>query len=210
MDNPEIQPLLEKLLYILGKITLTCCYDVGNKPLPDSKTLVLLTQSHSNTLAQEIINLLRTLHGLVGWNQVLNAILLQKLNLAAYFLSDTYLMSNSADGSLSEQQYLVMACLNLVGAYDSRPRVGAIAELEAGFGTINRVTQKGKLCIQLHNNGEIKKVSFTNLKLVFDPHFNLDRMPLSEGLIKVWAILMLNKQSSSNGSHERRISHGKL
>lgn len=58
MDNPGIQPILERLLGILGKIVLTCCYDTGNKPLPDSKSAVLLTQTHSNTLAQEVIHLL--------------------------------------------------------------------------------------------------------------------------------------------------------
>lgn len=210
MDNSDIQPLLEKLLVILGTITLTCCYDVSNKPLPESKTLVLLTQSHSHTLAQEIINLLRNLYGLVGWNQILNSILFQKLNVAAYLLSDTCIMSNTTDNAISEQQYLVTACLNVIGAYDSRPRVGAIAEMDAGLGTIVRVTQTGKLCVQLHTSGEIKKVSFGNLNLLLDNQFNLDRMPLSENLVKIWATLLINKYNISSNSYERKSSHGKL
>ncbi|KAF5273445.1 hypothetical protein FQA39_LY07462 [Lamprigera yunnana] len=209
MDDAEIHPLLEKLLHILGKISLTCCYDFGNKPLHDSKTMVLLTQSHSNTLSQEIINLLRTLHGNVGWNQVLNAILLQKLNLAAYFLSDTYQISSLADTTLTEQHFLVTAALNLFGAYDVRPRIGAIVELDLGFGTITRVTQKGKFCIQMHGNGDIKKISLANLKLLSDPPFNLNKMPLSEALVKVWAILMTNKPSISL-NYERKPLHGQI
>lgn len=209
MDNPDIPTLLEKLLNILGRITLTCSYDTGNKPLSESKSLVLLTQSHSSTLAQEIINLLRFLHGFVGWNQVLNSILMQKLNLAAYFLSDHCLMSMINDGpSPDNQHYMVIACMNVIGAWDVRPRIGAVVEIDGSTGTVVRVTQKGKLCLQVHNNGEIKKVQLNNLKLVANPSFSLDRMPLSESLIKIWATLLLNKQASSLNNHEKRPSHG--
>ncbi|KAF5270348.1 hypothetical protein FQR65_LT05536 [Abscondita terminalis] len=209
LDDSEIQPLLEKLLYVLGKISLTCCYDICNKPLQDSKTLVLLTQSHSNTLSQEIINLLRTLHGIVGWNQVLNAVLLQKLNVAAYLLSDPYQVFIASEGGVTEQHYLVTAALNLFGAYDSRPRIGAIVEFELGYGTITRITQKGKFCVQMHGNGETKKLSLSNLKLMPDSSFNLDRMPLSETLVKIWAILMTNKPSISS-NYERKALHGQV
>lgn len=116
MDNPEIPTIVEKLLGILGKIILTCSYDTGNKPLSSSKSLVLLTQSHSSTLAQEIIALLRNLHGLVGWNQVLNAILVQKLNIGAYFLSDACQMNIINDGIVPDQQhFMITACLNVIG-----------------------------------------------------------------------------------------------
>ncbi|KAK5650580.1 hypothetical protein RI129_001609 [Pyrocoelia pectoralis] len=206
MDNPDIQPLLERLLYTLGKISLTCCYDVGNKPPPESKSLVLLTQSHSNILSQEIINLLRTLHGIVGWNQVLNSILIQKLNMAAYFLSDMYSL---ADSTVSDQHYLVTASLIVFGACDIRPRTGATVELDTGCGTIARVTQKGKFCVQIHSSGEIKKISLSNLKIIFDPPFNLDRIPLSENLVKIWAILMLNKPSICS-NYERKALHGQV
>lgn len=210
MDNPEIPTLLEKLLNILGKIILTCSYDTGNKPQTTTKSLVLLTQSHSSTLAQEIIYLLRSLHGLVGWNQVLNAILVQKLNLAAYFLSDTCLMSMINDGNTSDQQhYMVIACLNVIGAWDIRPRIGGIAEIENLQGTIIRVTPKGKLCVQLHETGENRKVSI-NLKLLPQLEFNFDRMPLSENLVKTWASLLLNRQSSALNSHEKKPQHGQV
>ncbi|XP_044262446.1 E3 ubiquitin-protein ligase HERC2 isoform X2 [Tribolium madens] len=211
MDNSEIPTLLEKLLNILGKIILTCSYDTGNKPQTTTKSLVLLTQSHSSTLAQEIIHLLRSLHGLVGWNQVLNAILAQKLNLAAYFLSDTCLMSMINDGNTSDQQhYMVIACLNVIGAWDVRPRIGGVAEVECQQGTIVRVTPKGKLCVQIHETGESRKVPINNLKLSPQVEFNFDRMPLSENLVKTWASLLLNRQSSALNSHEKKPQHGQV
>lgn len=209
MDNPEIPLLLERLLNILGKIILTCSYDIRNKPL-STKSLVLLTQSHSSTLAQEIINVLRSLHGLVGWNQVLNAMLVQKMNLAAYFLSENCFLSMLNDGTMSDQQhYMVTACLNVIGAWDARPRIGAIAEIDNALGTIVRVTQKGKLCVQLHDSGDTKKVSVNNLKLIEQFEFNFDKMPIGENLIKSWASLLLNKQSNALNSQEKKSFHGK-
>lgn len=137
MDDSEIAPLLEKVLNVLGKIILTCMYDIGNKHSTASKSLVLLTQSHSSTIAHEIIDLLRSLHGLPGkwilcrdffvnkllfkgWNQVLNAILIQKLNLAAYYLSDACLALMNEGPTCDQQHYIVVACLNVIGAWDSR------------------------------------------------------------------------------------------
>ncbi|XP_030756884.1 E3 ubiquitin-protein ligase HERC2 [Sitophilus oryzae] len=207
MDNPEISQVLEKLLNILGNIIITCSYDTGNKPLSSNKSLVLLTQSHSSTLAQEIINLLRSLHGVLGWNQVLNAILSQKLNLAGYFLSD---LSTQNDAMNSDQQhFMVVACLNVIGAWDVRPRVGALAEVDGALGTVTRVTPKGRLCMQLHDNGEVRKVSINNLKLLPSPEFTFEKMPMNENSIKMWANLLLIRHSSLN-SHDRKFYHGQV
>lgn len=207
MDNPEIPSVLEKLLSILGKIVLTCPYDSDNKPV-STKSLVLLTQSHSSTVAQEIINLLRSLHSLLGWNQILNAIVIQKLNLAAYFLSDSCLNTMLHDVPASDSQhYMVVACLNLIGAWDVRPRIGAIAEIEGVQGTVVGVTPKGKLCVQIHQSSEIKKVQIHSLKLLESPEFNFDRMPLGENFVKTWANLLMIRNTYS---HDRKAFHGKL
>uniref|UniRef100_A0A6P7FTJ3 HECT-type E3 ubiquitin transferase n=1 Tax=Diabrotica virgifera virgifera TaxID=50390 RepID=A0A6P7FTJ3_DIAVI len=209
MDNPEIPPLLEKLLNILGKIILTCSYDSCNKPVSITKSSVLLTQSHSGTIGQEIINLLRMLHGVLGWNQILNAMLVQKLNLAAYFLSDACLTSMLSEVPSNDQQhYMVVACLNVIGAWDIRPRIGALAEVDGSQGTVVRITPKGKLWIQVHENGDVKKVPINNLKLVSGPDFNFDRMLLGENFVKTWANLLMFRQSL-NG-HDRKSHHGQV
>ncbi|CAH1964040.1 unnamed protein product [Acanthoscelides obtectus] len=208
MDNPDIPPLLEKLLNILGKIILTCSYDTGNKRAATSKSLVLLTQSHSSTIAQEIINLLRTLHNLLGWNQVLNAILVQKLNTEAYYLSDAYMSSSFNDVTSDQQQYMVVACLNVIGAWDIRPRIGAIAETDNVQGTVVRVTPKGKLCAQLHGTGEIKKIPIGNLKLLDNMEFNFDKMVLNENFVKTWASLLMIRQTL--GAYDRKSYNGQV
>lgn len=209
LDNPEILPLLEKLIYILGHITLSCTYDGENKPTEEPKSSVLLTQSYNSTLAQEIINLLRILHGIVGWNQALNSILVHKLNTAAYYSSENALTMNN-DGSRSYDVHCtIIAALNVIGSWDVRPRVGAIVEVDSQEGTVVRTTQKGKLCIHLHGSGEIKKVLLNAIKLMPNPMFNLERMPLSENMIRMWAQLLLNKQSTCLTYSEKRPVHGK-
>lgn len=209
LDHPDILQILEKLLHILGHITLTCSYDTENKSTAESKSVVLLTQSHSSTLSQEIINLLRTLHRIVGWNQVLNSILVQKLNLAAYFADGNTLTSVTGESSTTDSQhYMVIACLSMIGSWDVRPRIGAVVEIDNLQGTIVRTTQKGKLCVQLHGSGEVKKVPLNAIKPVSNPVFSLERMPLNENLIKTWANLLLNKQSTSLNNSERRPIHG--
>ncbi|XP_066141939.1 E3 ubiquitin-protein ligase HERC2 isoform X1 [Euwallacea fornicatus] len=207
MDHPDILPVLEKLLIILGNIIITCSYDTCNKPPSSKKSLVLLTQSHSSTLAQEIINLLRSLHNLVGWNQVLNVILNQKLNLAGYFLSD---LSTQHEAVNSDQQhYMVVACLNVIGSWDVRPRIGALVEIEGASGMVTRVTPKGKLCVQLHEGGELKKVGIGELNLLSSSEFNFEKMSMNEASMKTWANLLLIRHNSLN-THDRKTYHGQV
>lgn len=206
MDNSDIPATLERILSILGHISMTCCYDTSNKPLCETKSQVLLTQSHSSTLAQEIITLLRTLHGLLGWNQVLNAMLMQKLTIAANLLNDPNLLNDLSN--LENEHYVVSACLSIMESWDVRPRIGAIVEIDFKQGTVFRITQKGKLCVQLHNTSDVKKVTLYDLKAVAPLSFNLDRMPFNEAHMKTFALLFISKQYGSN--QERKNIYGQV
>ncbi|XP_060526978.1 E3 ubiquitin-protein ligase HERC2 [Cylas formicarius] len=202
MDSPDIPVVSDKLLHILGNVIVTCSYDVGNKPAVGDKSLVLLTQSHSSTLAQEIVVLLRGLHTSLGWNQVLNAVIAQKLALAAYFLG--------AEGVASDlQHFAVIACMNVVGGWDTRPRIGALAEVDGAPGTVIGVTPKGKLCVQLHETGEVKKVPVHGPKLAPQPEFSFEKMPMNEAAVKTWAGLLMIRHGSPN-PHERKSYHGQV
>lgn len=204
MDNPNIPSTLEKILNILGQISMTCRYDNSNKPLCETKSQVLLTQSHSSTLCQEIIELLRLLHGLVGWNQVLNSMIIQKLNISASLLMDSNFPSND-----EQQNYLMFACLNVIGAQDIRPRIGSVVDVDGKQGTVFRVTQKGKLCVQMHNSLDVKKVVLYDLKLIPQLCFHLDRMPFNENLIKAWAKMLISKCYGQCSTQERKYIYGK-
>lgn len=204
LDNSNIPPVLEKLLNILGMIVLTCVYD-NSQSGGDSKAFVFLTQSYSSTLAQEIITLLRKLHGIVGWNQVLNAILLQQLNFAAEYISSGSLSTMFNEINTSDQHYYMMiAALCVIGGVDTRPRIGAAIEIENNIGTICRVSMRAKLCIQMHETAELKKLPLTNLKMSPEIVFNLDKIPLSESMTKIWSALLLNKYGTSTINYEKR------
>lgn len=207
MDNPDIPNILEKLISILGRIVLTCPYDIKDKSAATAKSLVLLTQSHSSTVAHELMNLLRTLHGILGWNQSLNAMLMQKLNLAAYFLSEVCLNSAMHENQTSDQQhFMVVACLNVIGAWDVRPRIGALVEIDNSQGTVIGISTKGKLCVQIHETAELKKIPVQSLKILKDIEFNFDKMPLGESFVKTWANLFLIRNTYTQ---ERKFYHGK-
>jgi hypothetical protein len=63
----------------------------GMKP---SAVRVSLTASHSSTVAEECIALLRSLHSLPVWNQALNHILANKLAVAGDLLTEGPLFRN--------------------------------------------------------------------------------------------------------------------
>lgn len=139
----------------------------------------------------------------------MNAILVNKLNMAQHYLKDAFMLGSPSECPPSEQQFLVTACLNVIGAYDSRPRVGAVANVDGSLGTVVRVTQKGKFCVQLHHNALLRKVSVSSLKLVPDIVFLLDKMPLNDHLVKIWAGLIMNKSTGSYLNTERKAAYGK-
>lgn len=81
-------------------------------------------------------------------------------------------------------------------------------EIEGSQGTITQVTPKGKLCIQMHESGEVKKIAINNLKIVDPLEFNFERLTFAESSIKTWANLLMLRQTL-NGQ-DRKSYHGKI
>jgi len=64
-DSSRCMELIKQFFVILGKICMYCFIDYSLIPNPaDIKSRVLLTASHSSTVAEEIITLIRRLHTL--------------------------------------------------------------------------------------------------------------------------------------------------
>lgn len=193
-DTPDMTPFLEKAFQLLGQIALMCDGG-GNSELHANKCRVSLTASHSSTIAEELVSLIRSLHSLPGWNSALNSFLTAKLSLASDLLSDGPLFhiqmnENGGEHSLLIQQ-TVMAALIVVGGLDDRPRIGGLVEVDGEHGTVCRFTPHSKLLLQMHNeNGGRRKVPFTSVKTVTEK-FHLDRMTMSDTLLSAWANLLL-------------------
>lgn len=84
-DNQErIRQLIVQLFDVLGSICLFCPADLSLLNIPrEIKSKVLCSASHSSTIAEELIVLLRKLHTLPNWNEAINSFLAQKLCIAA-------------------------------------------------------------------------------------------------------------------------------
>ncbi|XP_023713900.1 E3 ubiquitin-protein ligase HERC2 [Cryptotermes secundus] len=201
--NPtERLSLLEKLFHLLGYTALLCPADPPPQPAAFGRCLksgavrVCLTASHSSTVAEECIALLRSLHGLPGWNQALNHILANKLAVAGDLLTEGpffrihQVNEVEVDQSLGMQSG-VMTALSVVGGLDSRPRIGGLVMAEGlGLGTICQISQHGKLVVQLHETGTIKKLSLSIVVPSQTAQFVLDKTLMSEHMLGTWATLL--------------------
>lgn len=183
-------PFLEKVFRLLGRIGLMC--EASNE-LHSNKCRVSLTASHNSSLAEELVSLVRYLHSLPSWNNLLNDFLGTKLALASDLLRGRPFFhvqqnENGGEYSLASQQS-AMAILSVMGGLDKRPRIGGLIEVDKKRATVCNLT-KTQLSVQFQKSGERKKVSFNSFKSVNDT-FNLDKMPLTGQLKCIWANLLL-------------------
>ncbi|XP_063244096.1 E3 ubiquitin-protein ligase HERC2 isoform X2 [Bacillus rossius redtenbacheri] len=192
VDPTERVCLLEKLFHLLGYTALFCPTDA---PQTTALARVSLTASQSSAVAEECISLLRSLHNLPGWNQALNHILSTKLVLAGDLLTEGSLFHIQVNECEIEQsmaiQSSVMAALSVVGGIDIRPRIGGLVYIDSfGEGTVCQITPHGKLVIQMHESGAIKKLTLPMIKPQPPTYFNLDKMLMTENMLNTWATLV--------------------
>ncbi|XP_043254504.1 probable E3 ubiquitin-protein ligase HERC2 isoform X2 [Colletes gigas] len=192
-DNPNTIPFLEKTFRILGHVALAC--DLGSSTeLYSNKCRVSLTASHSSTIVEELVSLIRCLHSLSRWNATLNVFLSAKLSLASDLFSDGPLFhiqvnENGGENSANIQQ-TVMAALLVVGGLDDRPRIGGLVDVDGQIGTICKFTKHSKIVVQMHDGDTRKMVPFFAVKHLGDK-FRLDRMPTPDSFLSTWANLLL-------------------
>lgn len=62
-----------------------CVFSIGKKA---HGSCVAITSTHSSTVAETVVSLVRTLHALPVWNGVINEAIVERLGLVAQLLSD--------------------------------------------------------------------------------------------------------------------------
>lgn len=201
-DTAQIADFIEKVFGVLGKIVLYCPNDLSLQQNPaDVKARVLLASSHSGTVAEEIIALLRKLHTQWQWNSAINSFLAQKLCIATELLGDANL-----EATQEADKAAVVSALNVIGGCDPRPRIGMNLTHDALRGTITNFTQKGKVIVSIHNSASSKKLSIAVAKDCADNGaFSLSRLPLNEMLLNSWSIMLYGPgewKSTVNGTIE--------
>ncbi|XP_065364219.1 probable E3 ubiquitin-protein ligase HERC2 [Calliphora vicina] len=190
-DLPQMTSLVRQIFSTLGKITLYCPNDSSLlQTTTENKPRILLTASHSGTVAEEIITLLRKLHTLPIWNSAINSFLSQKLCVAAELFGE-----DGLDLQHLENEYIfVMGVLTTIGGCDIRPRVGLQVCHEGTTATIYGFTTKGKCLLSTDNqslNGECRKISLSAaLESADYSVFSLSRLPMNEMLLNSWSVLL--------------------
>lgn len=203
-ESDRVDKFVQELFECLGKIVLYCPNDLSiMQASVDVKARVLLSASHSSTIGEEMITLLRKLHALPLWNNAISSYLSQKMCIAAEFFSESaeeaqgrqsMIRSTNAE---SEKAY-VLAALVTIGKCDPRPRIGMqISNINcSNDGTITAFTNKGKAIISnsLSDNSiftEKKKISMsTAASSATIVPFNMNRLPLNEMLLNALTVLL--------------------
>lgn len=203
-EADRVEKFVQQLFECLGKIVLYCPNDLSIlQAAIDVKARVLLSASHSSTICEEMISLLRKLHTLPLWNNAISSYLSQKMCIAAEFFSESadeaqgrQSMIRSSNGE-SEKAY-VLAALVTIGSCDPRPRIGMQISYmhSSNDGTITAFTNKGKAIIStsLLDNSiftEKKKISMSTASSSTNIiPFNMSRLPLNEMLLNALTVLL--------------------
>lgn len=186
-ERDKIDEIINDIFLLLGNICMNCPFDQSLTQLPVGiKTKVLSSASHSGTIAEELIALLRKLHTLPAWNESVNNFLSQKMCIAADMFIDM-----EREGNLYEEKLNVAAALNVIGGFDRRLRIGIDLIYDSVKCSIFRMTSSGTVILNVHNSNETKNISFTKVeKAIEDGIFSLSKLSLNEILLNSFAVLM--------------------
>ncbi|MEE6507642.1 hypothetical protein FKM82_027611 [Ascaphus truei] len=196
----DMKLLVEKLFGFLGSLLSTCSSDI---PLLRESTLrrrkarpqASLTATHSSTLAEEIVALLRTLHTLNQWNGLINKYVNSQLNSVTSIFEgkriDMAVLEDYFPDSENPEVGSLMAVLAVIGGIDSRLHLGGqVVHDEFGEGTVTRITPKGKITVQFHDVRTNRVCPLNQLNPLPVVPFNVNNLPLTDSMLNVWAQLV--------------------
>uniref|UniRef100_A0A3Q2Y7Y6 E3 ubiquitin-protein ligase HERC2 n=1 Tax=Hippocampus comes TaxID=109280 RepID=A0A3Q2Y7Y6_HIPCM len=195
---PDMRFLVEKLFGFLGSLLSTCSSDLpllrGSLRRRKSRPQASLTATHSSTLAEEIVGVLRTLHSLTQWNGLIN----EYINAQLSSIGDV--MTSCQSESFLEEYFpeaegprvgSLMAVLAVIGGIDGRLRLGGqVVHEEYGEGTVTRITPKGRITAQFHEMRNSRVCLLSHLKPCPAVSFSVQNLPFSEPMLAVWAQLV--------------------
>ncbi|XP_049689999.1 E3 ubiquitin-protein ligase HERC2 isoform X4 [Accipiter gentilis] len=154
-----------------------------------------LTATHSSTLAEEIVALLRTLHSLSQWNGLINKYINSQLTSITHIFA-----GKQSEGALLDDYFPdtenpevggLMAVLAVIGGIDSRLRLGGqVVHDEFGEGTVTRITPKGKITVQFYDMRMCRVCPLNQLKPLPVVAFNVNNLPFTEPMLSIWAQLV--------------------
>ncbi|KAF4799999.1 E3 ubiquitin-protein ligase HERC2 [Turdus rufiventris] len=154
-----------------------------------------LTATHSSTLAEEIVALLRTLHSLSQWNGLINKYINSQLTSITHIFagkqSEGAVLDDYFPDTENPEVGALMAVLAVIGGIDSRLRLGGqVVHDEFGEGTVTRITPKGKITVQFYDMRTCRVCPLNQLKPLPVVAFNVNNLPFTEPMLSIWAQLV--------------------
>uniref|UniRef100_A0A3B3QN49 E3 ubiquitin-protein ligase HERC2 n=1 Tax=Paramormyrops kingsleyae TaxID=1676925 RepID=A0A3B3QN49_9TELE len=197
--SPDMKLLVEKLFGFLGSLLSTCSSDLpllrGFLRRRKSRPQASLTATHSSTLAEEIVAVLRTLHSLGQWNSLINDYINSQLGCIGDVMAGRH-----SEATLLEEYFpdaeapavgSLMAVLAVIGGIDGRLRLGGqVVHEEYGEGTVTRITPKGRITVQFHESRTCRVCLLSQLKPLPVVPFSVTNLPFTEPMLGVWAQLV--------------------
>ncbi|XP_017159836.1 E3 ubiquitin-protein ligase HERC2 isoform X1 [Poecilia reticulata] len=198
--SQDMKFLVEKLFSFLGSLLSTCSSDLpllreGSMRRRKSRPQASLTATHSSTLAEEIVAVLRTLHSLGQWNSLINDYINTQLgsigDIMAGCQSEACFLEEYFPDSDGPRVCGLMAVLAVIGGIDGRLRLGGqVIHEEYGEGTVMRITPKGRITVQFHDMRTCRVCLLSHLKPLPGVAFSVQNLPLNEPMLAVWAQLV--------------------
>lgn len=201
--SQDMKFLVEKLFGFLGSLLSTCSSDLpllreGSLRRRKSRPQASLTATHSSTLAEEIVAVLRTLHSLSQWNSLINDYINNQLSSIADVMASCQSEANCQ--CFLEECFpdlegprvgSLMAVLAVIGGIDGRLRLGGqVVHEEYGEGTVTRITPKGRITVQFHEMRTCRVCLLSHLKTLPAISFSVQNLPFTEPMLAVWAQLV--------------------
>lgn len=190
---------VQALFALLGKVLVSCSHDptlhatdLSWKGKKSVRARVLLTASHTSTVAEECISVLRELHAVATWNEPVNKHLQLGLKNIFSESSSTPATAERADTLLLEKSSS-LAALAVLGGVDRRVRLGGtVSFLEhlLDKGTVAGISLRGKLLVHCHTRNSLAKHSLDQLVPADENLFQLQKLPLNDGMLSTWAVLL--------------------
>lgn len=196
LSSDRMIMFVERIMNLLSNLCIYCPNDYSLLQNPqDVKSRVLMTASHTSTIAEEMIVLLKRLYLNQSWRNVITEFVSQKLYIAADLFSQ-----GINDPSNIKSAVKIVGSLNFIGGYDSRPRIGLNVYLEEeSRATISGFSKKGNAIVYVHNSNEIKKLNLLSLRETIEEiPFKMTKLPMNEILLNSFALLIY-------GPGERKI-----
>ncbi|XP_074492829.1 E3 ubiquitin-protein ligase HERC2 isoform X1 [Sebastes fasciatus] len=198
--SKDMKFLVEKLFNFLGSLLSTCSSDLpllreGSLRRRKSRPQASLTATHSSTLAEEIVSVLRTLHSLGQWNSMINDYINTQLgsigDVMAGCQSEACFLEEYFPDSDGPRVGGLMAVMAVIGGIDGRLRLGGqVIHEEYGEGTVTRITPKGRITVQFQEMRTCRVCLLSHLKPLPAVIFSVQNLPFSEPMLVVWAQLV--------------------